>query len=128
MRPYPRAWCGCMMAFRGKFVELIVPIFPGKGHDDWILKLLGPITHVRFLSEKLVEYRIHDQNTNGRDITNRTLRYRWARFRYKANRALRGYSKRGFYNHLLMRLRNADYVILYPRLLAMYREATRLFN
>lgn len=128
MRPYPRAWCGCMMAFRGEFVGLIVPIFPGKGHDDWILKLLGPITHVWFLTDKLVDYRIHGQNANGRDVTKRTFRYRWERFRYKANRVLRGYSKRGFYNQILERLRRADRPITYPRLIGMYREAARWFR
>ncbi|MEY4711793.1 MAG: hypothetical protein RIS88_1243 [Pseudomonadota bacterium] len=40
--PYPRAWCGCMMALRRDFVSVALPIFPGKGHDDWILKVIAP--------------------------------------------------------------------------------------
>ena len=127
MTPYPRAWCGCMMAFRSQFVGLIVPIFPGKGHDDWILKLLGPITEVRFLTERLVNYRIHGQNVNGRDVTRRTMGYRWKRFLYKSKRALRGQSKRGFYKHPLMRLQHAGVVSIYPRLVEMYRSHTKLF-
>ena len=43
MQPYPRAWCGCMMAYRRHFNSVVLPIFPGKGHDDWILKLLAPL-------------------------------------------------------------------------------------
>lgn len=66
MQPYPRAWCGCMMAFRRSFNELILPIFPGKGHDDWILKLLAPITETRFIANPLVSYRMHQKNTNRR--------------------------------------------------------------
>ena len=127
MRPYPRAWCGCMMAFRRRFVDLIVPIFPGKGHDDWILKLLGPVTEARFLTDKLVDYRIHGQNVNGRDITKRTLGYRWARFLFKANRALRGHSKRAFYRCLLKRLDQSGMSPIYPRLVEIYRLHTKLF-
>lgn len=127
MSPYPRAWCGCMMAFRRHFVDLIIPIFPGKGHDDWILKLLGVVTETRFLTRKLVGYRIHDQNVNGRDVTKRTLGYRWKRFLYKANRALRGYSKRSFYRGLIVRLQNASFPPVYPRLIEIYREHARWF-
>jgi glycosyltransferase involved in cell wall biosynthesis len=127
MKPYPRAWCGCMMVFRRRFVDLIVPIFPGKGHDDWILKLLGPVTEVRFLTDKLVDYRIHGHNVNGRDITKRTLGYRWQRFLYKANRALRGHSKRAFYGCLLKRLDRSGMLPIYPRLVEIYRRHAKFF-
>ena len=128
MKPYPRAWCGCMMAFRRQFVDLIIPIFPGKGHDDWILKLLGPVTGVRFLTDKLIDDRMHGQNVNGRDVTNRTLRYRWQRFLYKANHTLRGYSTRAFYRQLLKRLDHSDMVPIYPRLIESYRRQARFFK
>ena len=47
--PHSRAWCGCMTAFRRKFNKIIIPIFPGKGHDDWILKVIAPLSEIRFL-------------------------------------------------------------------------------
>jgi glycosyltransferase involved in cell wall biosynthesis len=127
MSPYPRAWCGCMMAFRSLFVGDIVPIFPGKGHDDWILKLLAAISHVRFLDEALIDYRIHSTNVNGRDISRRTLGYRWNRFLYKAVRVVKGYSKRGFYAHLLGRLALSKHNVLYPDLVKKYRRHAKWF-
>lgn len=127
MSPYPRAWCGCMMAFRRSFVGDIVPIFPGKGHDDWVLKLLGALTDVRFLPERLVDYRIHASNANGRDITHRTVRYRWDRFLFKARRAIRGHSKRDFYAAILHRIAKSGRAVRYPRLIQKYRDQIKWF-
>ena len=121
MLPYPRAWCGCMMAFRRLFVSDIVPIFPGKGHDDWILKLLAAISQVRFLDQVLIDYRIHSTNVNGRDVSQRTWSYRWNRFLYKANRVFKGHSKRAFYKQLLLRLGSSKHAVRYPRLVDKYR-------
>ena len=123
MSPYPRAWCGCMMAFRRLFVTDIVPIFPGKGHDDWILKLLGALTDVRFLVDPLVNYRIHASNLNGRDVSKRTMMsYRWHRFLFKAGRIVRGHSKRGFYDAILRRIGQSAKPVRYPRLIQKYRD------
>lgn len=127
MSPYPRAWCGCMMAFRSLFLADIVPIFPGKGHDDWVLKLLSAISQVRFLDEALINYRIHSTNVNGRDISRRTLGYRWDRFLYKAARVLKGYSKRAFYEQLLKRLALSKHNVLYPELVKKYRHHAKWF-
>ena len=122
MSPYPRAWCGCMMAFRRDFNRVILPIFPGKGHDDWILKVLGPITHVRFLTNELVRYRMHASNTNRRDLDKRTLGYFVGRFLKKLKLVMKGHTKRGFYREVIQRVNNSGYPILYVDLLKSYRR------
>lgn len=122
MEPYPRAWCGCMMAYRRSFNDVVLPIFPGKGHDDWILKILAPITETRFIADSLVHYRMHQKNTNRRDLEKRTLAYLWGRFIKKATLVIKGHTKRGFYRHIRQRLENSKYVQLYPHLFKTYRK------
>lgn len=122
MQPYPRAWCGCMMAYRRSFNEVVLPIFPGKGHDDWILKVLAPITETRFLASPLVHYRMHQQNTNRRDLEKRTLAYLWGRFVKKTTLVLKGYTKRGFYRQILSRLTKVKKQVRYKALLSQYRR------
>lgn len=122
MRPYPRAWCGCMMAYRRSFNDVVMPIFPGKGHDDWILKVLAPITETRFLASPLVHYRMHQQNTNRRDLEKRTLAYLWGRFAKKTTLVLKGYTKRGFYKQILARLFKVKKQVRYEALLSQYRR------
>lgn len=122
MQPYPRAWCGCMMAYRRSFNDVVLPIFPGKGHDDWILKVLAPITETRFLASPLVHYRMHQQNTNRRDLEKRTLVYLWGRFVKKTTLVLKGYTKRGFYKQILARLSKVKKQVRYEALLRQYRR------
>lgn len=122
MQPYPRAWCGCMMAYRRSFNDVVLPIFPGKGHDDWILKVLAPITETRFLASPLVHYRMHQQNTNRRDLEKRTLAYLWGRFVKKTTLVLKGYTKRGFYKQILTRLSKVKKQVRYEALLNQYRR------
>ncbi len=122
MQPYPRAWCGCMMAYRRNFNDVVLPIFPGKGHDDWILKVLAPITETRFLASTLVHYRMHQQNTNRRDLERRTLAYLWGRFVKKTILVLKGHTKRGFYRQILTRLSEVKKPVLYEALLSQYRS------
>ena len=122
MEPYPRAWCGCMMAYRRSFNDVVLPIFPGKGHDDWILKVLAPITETRFIADSLVHYRMHQKNTNRRDLEKRTLAYLWGRFIKKATLVIKGHTKRGFYRHIRQRLENSKYVQLYPHFFKTYRK------
>jgi glycosyltransferase involved in cell wall biosynthesis len=127
MEPYPRAWCGCMMAYRRSYNDVVLPIFPGKGHDDWILKILAPITETRFIADPLVHYRMHQKNTNRRDLDKRTLAYLWGRFTKKATLVLKGHTKRGFYGQILKRLAQSSYRTLYPQLFKLYqRYAARL--
>jgi glycosyltransferase involved in cell wall biosynthesis len=122
MQPYPRAWCGCMMAYRRSFNELVLPIFPGKGHDDWILKLLAPITETRFIANPLVRYRMHQQNTNRRDLEKRTLKYLFKRFTLKLNMFIKGHNKRNFYSSIALRLSKSNMVILHPHILKQYKK------
>lgn len=122
MQPYPRAWCGCMMAYRRSFNELVLPIFPGKGHDDWILKLLAPITETRFIATPLVRYRMHQQNTNRRDLEKRTPKYLFKRFILKLNMLIKGHNKRNFYNSIALKLSNSNIDILHPHILKQYKK------
>lgn len=122
MEPYPRAWCGCMMAYRRSYNDVVLPIFPGKGHDDWILKVLAPITETRFLATPLVHYRMHQQNTNRRDLDKRTLGYLWGRFIKKLTLVLKRHTKRGFYRQILKRLHQSGYAPLSDSLLKTYQR------
>lgn len=124
MQPYPRAWCGCMMAFRRSFSDIILPIFPGKGHDDWILKILAPITETRFIASPLIQYRMHERNTNRRDLEKRTPIYLWKRFKKNVNRMLKGYTKRNFYKQIIHKLHCSKYKIKYPFLISLYQKYT----
>jgi len=122
MQPYPRAWCGCMMAYRRRFNELVLPIFPGKGHDDWILKLLAPITETRFIANQLVCYRMHRQNTNRRDLEKRTLIYLFKRFLLKFKMHIRGHNKKNFYIAIMKALSKSKFSILHPNLIKLYEK------
>lgn len=118
--PVSRAWCGCMMAYRKKFNELIIPIFPGKGHDDWILKILAPVSEVRFISNKLIQYRMHDGNTN--NFEKKTISLRFTRMLKRIDRVIKGYSKKNFYQAIISRINNSNYNLRYPNLIALYKK------
>lgn len=128
MEPYPRAWCGCMMAFRRTYNQIILPIFPGKGHDDWILKILAPVTQTCFITAPLVHYRMHSHNTNRRDLEPRTISYLWGRFIKNLAHLVKGHSKRHFYKLILSRLQASGLPIKYPKLLLAYKKYSRVFN
>ena len=122
MLPSPRAWCGCMMAFRREWSDVLLPIYPGKGHDDWILKLLGPLTEVRFVGEPLIQYRIHSTNANNHEVG----RQAWLVFFLKLHKRLhnmrKGYSKKNFYRSILQRIELSGVPVKRPELLEMYRR------
>lgn len=125
MQPYPRAWCGCMMAYRRSLNDVVLPIFPGKGHDDWILKVLAPITEARFLVSPLVQYRMHQQNTNRRDLEKITFKYLLGRFIKKVNLAIKGHTKSNFYRQIAQKLDASDHPIKYPEVLDIYKKYTQ---
>lgn len=122
LEPYPRAWCGCMMAYRKSFNDLVLPVFPGKGHDDWILKILAPVTELRFTSEKLIDYRIHENNTNRRDNKKQNLFYLLNRAVLKFSLALKGHTKRNFYRQIISRVKNSRRQIIHPNLIDIYKK------
>jgi len=125
MQPYPRAWCGCMMAFRRSFNNIVMPIFPGKGHDDWILKILGPITETRFIADALVGYRMHEHNTNRRDLDKKTLGYLLKRLVKNVTHLFKGYTKRNFYKKIITKIYSSKNVqIKHPKLLDLYKKYT----
>ncbi|MFZ9958265.1 MAG: glycosyltransferase [Burkholderiaceae bacterium] len=124
--PRHKAWCGCMTAFRQEFVDLLVPIFPGKGHDDWIQKLLAPLTETRFIPTPLIEYRIHPNNANNHEAQQGGARLRLKKLRNRWLNIFRGHSKRHFYQQILLRIASSNRPVRYPRLLQYYKRFTRL--
>lgn len=120
MLPYPRAWYGCMMAFRTRYLPFILPIYPGKGHDDWILKLLAPITEVRFVSDPLILYRIHQSNANSHEVGHSALQVRIIKTKRKLTNILKGYSKRAFYRSIIKRISDERCDVLRPELIEIY--------
>jgi len=126
--PYSRAWCGCMMAFRRKFNNLIIPIYPGKGHDDWILKIIAPLSEVRFLPDPLLRYRIHAWNNNSYEVGNKNFKYFLKRFFRRVNAILRGHSKRNFYRLLIARIEKSKIRLQHPELLDIYKNYIKFFR
>lgn len=122
MEPYPHAWCGCMMAYRQVFNRIVLPIFPGKGHDDWILKILAPITETHFIDQPLVRYRMHQKNTNRRDLEKHTFKYLVSRFIKKIGLVWKGHTKRHFYKAIKVRLEKSGAIIIYPELMKLYNK------
>jgi len=124
--PHSRAWCGCMLAFRQSFSNLLLPIFPGKGHDDWILKILAPLTDIQFIDQALIQYRIHEHNFNSDEFTRKGASFRLKKFIKKFKNAVKGHSKRNFYNQVIKRIYNSGLEIRHPHLIAIYKSYTRL--
>jgi glycosyltransferase involved in cell wall biosynthesis len=120
MLPYPRSWYGCMMAFRTRYLPLILPIYPGKGHDDWIMKLLAPISEVKFIADPLILYRIHQSNANSHEVGYSPFEIRFIKSKRKLTNILRGYSKRAFYRSIINRITNGGYDIIHPELIKLY--------
>ncbi len=125
MLPSPRAWCGCMMAFRREWSRVLLPIYPGKGHDDWILKLLGVLTEVRFVGEPLIQYRMHSSNSNNHEVG----RQAWVVFFLKLRKRLynlrMGYSKKNFYRSIVQRIEASGATVQRPEILEMYSKYIR---
>jgi glycosyltransferase involved in cell wall biosynthesis len=122
--PESRAWCGCMMAFRGKFKSIVLPIFPGKGHDDWILKIIAPLSEIRFNSKKLIEYRIHESNTNSIQMKRKTFLYNFSRMAKRFYRVFKGYSKKNFYKSIIRRIDDSDFDVCHPEIIKIYKIYT----
>jgi glycosyltransferase involved in cell wall biosynthesis len=122
MLPSPRAWCGCMMAFRREWLSVLLPIYPGKGHDDYILKLLGLLTEVRFVGEPLIQYRMHSSNFNNHEVGRKA----WVVFFLKLEKRLHnvrmGYSKKNFYRWIMNRIETTGVPVIRSELLEMYRR------
>ena len=125
--PKPRAWCGCMMAFRHDFKDVIVPIFPGKGHDDWILKVVAPLSEVRFISSPLIEYRIHEGNSNNFEVKKKTYIIHLHRLLKRFKRIFNGYSKKNFYRMLIERVVKSKHELRHPELIEIYRKFSRSY-
>jgi hypothetical protein len=115
-----------MSAFKQEFTRNVLPIFEGKGHDDWILKLIAPLSEIRFMAKPLIQYRIHAHNTNSDEFTHKGLSFRLKKFAKKLKNALNGHSKRNFYKQLLQRIQASGLEIRHPHLIKIYQRYTRL--
>lgn len=60
-----RSIAGCCMSFKKEFYDLIQPIPEGIYHDDWIATCAVLLGEVRGISESLIYYRQHGNNTVG---------------------------------------------------------------
>lgn len=120
--PQSRAWCGCMSAFKREFTNILLPIFEGKGHDDWILKIIAPLSEIRFMAEPLIRYRIHAHNTNSDEFTQKGLSFRLKKFIKKFKNALKGHSKRNFYKQVIQRIQSSGLPIRHPHLIKIYKR------
>lgn len=125
--PHSRAWCGCMLAFKQAFVKNLLPIFEGKGHDDWILKIIAPLSEVRFMAQPLIQYRIHAYNNNSIELTNKGFGYRFRKFKKKFQNVLKGYSKRNFYKQVIQRIDQSGMQIRHPHLIKIYQGFLRRY-
>lgn len=122
MLPSPRAWCGCMMAFRKEWNRILLPIYPGKGHDDWILKLLGPLTEVRFVGEPLIRYRMHESNSNNHEVGRKAWVVFWLKLRKRLYNVRMGYSKKNFYRAILQRIKDSGVEVKRQALIQLYQR------
>lgn len=122
MLPAPRAWCGCMMAFRREWSSVLLPIYPGKRHDDWILKLLGLLTEVRFVGEPLIEYRMHSNNSNNHEVGRKAWVVFFLKLRKRLHNIRMGYSKKNFYRWILQRVESSGMQVKRLELLDLYRR------
>lgn len=70
----PLVW-GCMMAFRAKYKDLVLPIpdnIPGIYHDYWISWLLSAASQLEPIPKHLVKYRQHPAQELGQQIVSET--------------------------------------------------------
>ncbi|MGH8625680.1 MAG: glycosyltransferase family 2 protein [Gammaproteobacteria bacterium] len=56
---------GATMAFRSRFKQRVLPIPEEWVHDEWIAILIAATGNIRFIPEKLIEYRQHGANQIG---------------------------------------------------------------
>jgi len=66
---------GCMMAFRAKYKDLLLPIpndIQDVIHDYWIALLMLTVAKVNIIPEKLVKYRQHSGQQLGMSVTTKT--------------------------------------------------------
>ena len=123
--PQSRAWCGCMSAFKQSFVNTLLPIFEGKGHDDWIMKIIAPLSEIRFIPQPLIRYRIHAHNTNSDEFSRKGLGFRLKKLNKKFKNALKGHSKRNFYKQIIQRIGQSGMQIRHPDLIKIYQRYIR---
>ncbi len=124
--PQSRAWCGCMSAFKQAFANILLPIFEGKGHDDWILKIIAPLSEIRFIAQPLIRYRIHAHNSNSDEFTHKGLGFRLKKLNKKFKNAIKGHSKRNFYKQVIQRICQSGMQIRHPDLIKIYQSYIRL--
>lgn len=63
---------GLTIAFRSKYRNMLLPFFPGVGHDTWTAMLIALVSDISIVQKPLVEYRQHSSNVHG--VKEKTLR------------------------------------------------------
>ena len=110
------------MAFRREWSSVLLPIYLGKGHDDWILKLLGLLTEVRFVGEPLIEYRMHSNTSNNHEVGRKAWVVFFLKLRKRLHNIRMGYSKKNFYRWILQRVESSGMQVKRLELIDMYRR------
>jgi hypothetical protein len=56
---------GLTIAFRSKYRDMLIPFYPGTGHDTWTAMLVAFMSDISIVQEPLVKYRQHSDNVTG---------------------------------------------------------------
>jgi glycosyltransferase involved in cell wall biosynthesis len=61
-------FCGCSMAIRKSFRDLLLPMPPGFPHDLWIGTIAAALGRIALVEQPTMQYRQHAQQTSGRKL------------------------------------------------------------
>lgn len=56
---------GLTIAFRSEYRDMLIPFFPGVGHDTWTAMLVALMSDISIVQRPLVKYRQHSCNVTG---------------------------------------------------------------
>lgn len=56
---------GLTIAFRSEYRDMLIPFYPGTGHDTWTAMLVAFISDISIVQRPLVKYRQHSWNVTG---------------------------------------------------------------
>lgn len=84
---------GMTLAFRARYLDLILPFPPDWGHDEWTGLVMGAVAEIAMVPEALVDYRQHPLQQTGvlrkslmrqiaEKLQDERLEYRWLAERY----------------------------------------------
>ncbi len=56
---------GLTVAFRSRYRNMLIPFYPGTGHDTWTAMLVTFLSDISIIQKPLVKYRQHSRNMTG---------------------------------------------------------------